>query len=245
MPKNLRSTVVGTIFVTLAATSSAQAVSFSEIDTGVYEDVGSTLTTAEVIEGSPDDSLDAISGVLDLNTNGFYDADLYKIYLTGGGTFSATITGNASNGNNTPASNLAQLFLFDSAGNGIYGHDSTLPANNPLTPQAPGEYFLGITQTGLAPSFRPVSSMFREDFIFSNGRGLVGPNPNVGTLYDFEPGAFRDAVGKPVVRYQINLTGATAVPEPSDSLGLLVIGVLGALAKLKANKKASGSQRII
>lgn len=242
MSKNLLITTVGTILFTLAATSSAQAVSFSEFDTGVYQDVGSTLDTAAAIQGSPDDSLDFIIGVLDLNTAGLYDADLYKIYLTGGGTFSATITGNASDGNNTPASNVAQLFLFDSAGNGIYGQASTLPANNPLTPLASGEYYLGITQTGLAPSFRPVSSFGRQDFIFDNTRGLVGPKPDVGTLFDFAPGAFRDAIGKPVVRYQINLTGTTPVPEPADGLGLLVIGVLGTLAKLKANKKAKAIQ---
>ena len=183
----------------------------------------------------------SISGFLDRNTAGLYDADLYKIYLTGGGTFSATITGNAV-GNSTPVSEVAQLFLFDSAGNGIYGHDSTLPANNPLTPLAPGEYYLGITQTGLAPAFRTVSSFFREDFIFDNNSGLVGPKPDVGTLFDFAPGAFRDAASKPEVRYQIELTGTTPVPEPADGLGLLAIGVLGTLAKLKANKKAKAIQ---
>lgn len=228
--------MVGTIFVSSAATSSAQAVGFSEFDTG-YEDVGSTLSTAEVILGSPNQSLDFIGGLLDRNTNGLYDADLYKIYLTGGGNFSATVTGGTRGGNNRPASQVVDLFLFDSQGNGIYGHDSTLPANNPLTPQAPGEYYLGITQKGLAPSFRPVSSFGRENFIFPNDMGLVGPNPNVGALYDFEPGAFRNAIGKPFVSYQINLTGTTPVPEPSDGLGLLAIGILGGLAKLKANKK--------
>ncbi len=236
MLKNFLVTVVGTIFVSSAATSSAQAVGFSEFDTG-YEDVGSTLSTAEVIQGSPDQSLDFIGGLLDRNTNGLYDADLYKIYLTGGGNFSATVTGGTRDGNNTPASEVVDLFLFDSAGNGIYGYGSTLPANNPLTPQAPGEYFLGITQKGLAPAFRPISSMVREDFIFPNGQGLVGPDPNVGSLYDFEPGSFRDAIGKPLVSYEINLTGTTPVPERSDGLGLLAIGILGGLAKLKANKK--------
>ena len=232
MLKNFLVTVVGTIFVSSAATSSAQAVGFSEFD-----DVGSTLSTAEVIQGSPDQSLDLIDGVLNRNTNGLYDADLYKIYLTGGGNFSATVTGILPLAENTPVSQAVDLFLFDSAGNGIYGYGSTLPANNPLTPQAPGEYFLGITQKGLALSFRSVSSFGREDFIFPVNMGLVGPSPNVGSLYDFEPGAFRDAIGKPLVSYQINLTGTTPVPEPSDSLGLLAIGILGGLAKLKANKK--------
>lgn len=224
---------LGTTLISLQATSTAQAVSFSEFDTGIYKDAGSTLATADVISGSPIQSLDSIGGFLDLNTNDLYDADLFKIRLTSSGNFSATITGGTRDGNNTPAEAVAQLFLFDSAGNGIYGHDSTLPANNPLTPVAPGEYFLGITQTGLAPSFRPVSGFNREDFIFPNGDTLVGPNPNVGSLYDFEPGALRDAIGKPPVSYEINLTGATPVPEPSSALAVITLGAVGAVAKFR------------
>jgi hypothetical protein len=102
------------------------------------------------------------------------DADLYRICLTGGGTFSATTVGLTEV--NT------QLFLFDSSGLGIYAHDdgttkqSTLPAGDPLTPTAFGEYILGISaydrdpQSADGPIFGNVA--FLTD---ANGRGAGAP----------------------------------------------------------------------
>jgi hypothetical protein len=102
------------------------------------------------------------------------DADLYRICVSGGGSFSATTVGLTEV--NT------QLFLFDSAGLGIYAHDdgttkqSTLPAGDPLTPGAPGEYILGISaydrdpQSADGPIFGNVAFLTE-----ANGRGAGAP----------------------------------------------------------------------
>lgn len=102
------------------------------------------------------------------------DADLYRICLSGGGTFSATTVGLTEVD--------TQLFLFDSAGLGIYAHDdgmtkqSTLPAGDPLTPEAPGEYLLGISaynrdpQSADGPIFSNVAFLTE-----ANGRGAGSP----------------------------------------------------------------------
>jgi hypothetical protein len=87
-------------------------------------------------------------------TLGLGDADLYAIYVDGGGTFSATTVGGVAPGFDT------QLFLLDSTGHGVYFNDdfsgfeasSTLSAGHALTPVAPGLYYLGITAWNLRPA---------------------------------------------------------------------------------------------
>lgn len=228
---------LGTTLLSLLANSTVQAATLYEYDNG--QDAGSTLSTARVVDGS----IDTIDGVLyGGNTSYNLDADLYRISLPSDSNFSARVTFFRSAGNSSieVSTANAQLFLFNSQGYGIYGSRSTLPANHPLTPQTPGEYFLGITQVGLAPAFRPISSMFREDFIFPNDQGLTGPKPNVGPLYDFGPGAFRDVTNlASEVRYSISLTGtgnATPVPEPTTMLGVLAFGA-GATILRKRTKR--------
>ena len=79
------------------------------------------------------------------------DVDMYKLCLPGGGGFSASTVGATAVD--------TQLFLFDSAGLGVYGNDddgssrqSTLPAGHPLTPQAGGDYYLAVGPFNLDPS---------------------------------------------------------------------------------------------
>jgi hypothetical protein len=95
------------------------------------------------------------------------DVDLYRICLSGGGSFSASTVG-GSEGD-------TQLFLFDAGGLGVYGNDdaaagvkqSTLPAGHAFTPAAGGEYLLAV-----APYDRdPLSSAGR---IFPNRVITVG-----------------------------------------------------------------------
>jgi hypothetical protein len=86
------------------------------------------------------------------------DVDVYKIRLTGGGTFSAAAVGAY------PLFFNPQLYLFDSAGRGVYANDdefppdpqyppgrAVLPAGHPLTPTAPGIYFLAISTAYVEP----------------------------------------------------------------------------------------------
>lgn len=79
------------------------------------------------------------------------DIDIYKLCLPGGGGFSASTVGGTAVD--------TQLFLFDSAGLGVYGNDddgssrqSTLPAGHPLTPQGGGDHYLAVGPFNLDPS---------------------------------------------------------------------------------------------
>ena len=78
------------------------------------------------------------------------DVDMYKLCLSGGGTFSATTVGGP------PLD--TQLYLFDANGLGVYGNDdtdtgtqSTLPAGHALTPQAAGMYYLAVAPVNQEP----------------------------------------------------------------------------------------------
>jgi len=79
------------------------------------------------------------------------DVDLYRLCLPGGGSFSASTVGGSLVD--------TQLFLFDSSGRGVYGNDddgssrqSTLPAGDPLTPEAAGEYYLAVAPYNRDPN---------------------------------------------------------------------------------------------
>jgi hypothetical protein len=94
---------------------------------------------------------------------------MYKICVTGGRTFSATTLG-------TGTAFDTQLFLFDSAGRGVYANDDT--DNPPFTfqsdlppgtaegsdtgssPDAPGVYFLAISEFDTDPRARNGNLIF-------------------------------------------------------------------------------------
>jgi hypothetical protein len=105
------------------------------------------------------------------------DVDLYKVCVTGGGSFSASTVGGVA-----PDAPLdTQLFLFSESGRGVYGNDdagtgvrqSLLPACDPLTPSVSGIYYLGVSQFDLDPE----SSLGP---IFPSTLGLVGPTGRGG-----------------------------------------------------------------
>jgi hypothetical protein len=135
-----KTTAVACALVTLLAAASAFAGSWSEGP----GDAGDLVPTAQVPVGAG--SLDLITGSVPTGT----DEDLYKICLTGGQTFSATTVGQTVRWD-------TQLFLFDAGGAGVYANDdaapfippvwplSILPAGDPLTPSAPGVYYLAIS----------------------------------------------------------------------------------------------------
>ncbi|MET0614520.1 MAG: PxKF domain-containing protein [Thermoleophilaceae bacterium] len=120
-----------------------------------------------------DSAVTEISGTL-LDAS---DADLYRICLSDGASFSATTVG-------TTALDT-QLFLFDADGYGVYANDdwvtrgSNLPANHRFSPRTGGEYYLAISQYNRDPQssqgeiFQDTFSRtaFPDGVLFANGFG--------------------------------------------------------------------------
>lgn len=168
----------------------ALAVTYAEVG-----DAGDLPATAQTATASP---LTAVSGALAAGT----DEDMYRICLPGGGTFSATTVG-------TGTAFDTQLFLFNASGVGVYANDdssgtlqSTLPAGNPLTPAAPGLYYLAISSFNNDP-FAGATLIFPS----SPFTGVFGPT----TL---SPITTWSNAGGGTGAYTINLTGASACDPP-------------------------------
>ncbi|MDJ0568130.1 MAG: filamentous hemagglutinin N-terminal domain-containing protein [Pleurocapsa sp. MO_192.B19] len=133
------------------------------------DNAGDTIETAFVVATGSGINVESISGFL----SEFADVDLYQIFITGDGTFSASTVDGATFD--------TQLFLFDAAGFGIYANDdrvaaveqqSILPANNPLTPVNPGIYYLAVTSN----DNDPVSD---GGFIFPTATFTDDPNAEI------------------------------------------------------------------
>jgi hypothetical protein len=141
------------------------------------------------------------------------DDDLFKVCLTGGGTFSAEVVPRPLVGNFLDP----QLFLFDHRGRGVYANDDRgpfdtvvdeaayfprLPADHPLTPSAAGEYYLGISNFDNDPVSQR-GPVFDEAV---SSTDVVGPSDPGGSrpVYDWNDVGF----GSTFSRYTIRLTGA-------------------------------------
>ena len=185
-------------------------------------DAGQTIGTAQstgLVAGQP---LTQILGSI----GSVGDADIFIISITNAAAFSAT-TVNALTG--TSGLDTA-LFLFNSSGRPVYGNDddsgglslqSTLPAGNALGPVSVGIYYLAISLSGSEPV------NFANQLLFVTGAStdVRGPNPSAtGPQTNFDPSLVDP--GSATGSYEIDLTGAVTVPEPSVSatfiLGSLV-----------------------
>ncbi len=140
----------------------------------------------------------------------FNDDDMFRLCLTGGGTFSARVVPRAlSNTFLDP-----QLFLFDARGRGVYANDDAgvgvdfteslhplLPAHHPLTPTAAGVYYLAISGFDNDP-VSPRGQIFED----VDSTAVLGPDgPGGGRrVIDWDDSAF----GSTFSRYTIRLTGA-------------------------------------
>jgi len=196
-------------------------------------DAGQSLATAQLVASMPPGTtLTNIQGTLEAFSAGF-GADIYKIFLTGGQTFSATTDSNSTNFFDT------QLFLFDSTGLGVYANDddpnnppqSTLPAGITFTPSVSGIYYLAISGTG----FMPVSA---GGFIFPVSGGFLDQSGGIQNAVGATgPGGASPLSGwssssSEVGAYDIALTGAQflAAPEPGAEWlvagGLALVGVI-------------------
>jgi hypothetical protein len=196
-------------------------------------DAGQTIGTAQNT-GVAGQALSQIFG--SIGTIG--DADIFKISITNAAAFSAT-TVNAGTGTGLDTA----LFLFDSNGRPVYANDddagglslqSTLPAGNALGPLSVGVYYLAISLSG----DEPVNST--NQLLFATGSSttdLRGPNPSAtGPQTNFDPSLVDP--GSPTGAYEIDLTGAVTVPEPS-TIALYVFGALGFLRIGLRRRKSS------
>ena len=198
-------------------------------------DAGDLPTTAQTPIGMG--ALTTITGQLTgVLPNG--SADVFEIYITGGGNFSARAFGTTA-----PLYVDAQLFLFDGEGSGVYANNDVsppdpftpgvalLPANDALTPLVPGRYFLAIS----APHFAPVSTNGAIFPCVSCIPGLVGGPTGPGgalPITGWSDQSFSEGA------YAITLTGVefprtNVIPEPTTML-LVGTGFFGLAARRRS-----------
>ena len=201
-------------------------------------DAGHSIATAQLVAagGTP---LTAIIGGL-----GASQGDMFGIYLTGGMTFSATTSASSSAYNAFDT----QLFLFDSAGIGVYANDdddvappqSTLGASLALTPAASGLYYLAISGSGFLP-FSP------GGYIFPVLGGLLDQGLTGDAVGPTGPGGASALSGWASVSgetgaYEIKLTGAefspsTTAPIPEPGSVLLMATALCSFGLLRMRSR--------
>ena len=214
------------LLLVLAGTSRAQM--YTEV-----ADAGDTLASAQTTVSATTPTGTAITTIAGTMATGT-DADLYLIYISSPGTFSATTNNSLTNMsfNNTLPLDTS-LFLFDAAGHELAANDdingstvtSTLAAGNPLyAGLAAGYYYIGISISGNDPVNSANQLLAANSDDSTDTRGPEGANNlNPTTLDTFDLDNYDNEVGS----YGINLTGATAAPEPS-AWALVAFGGLAA-----------------
>ena len=223
----------------LLAAGPVRAISFTEPG-----DAGESLAEAISVTSDQMMPLESISGALS------GDADLFKIFLTGGQTFSATTTSSATA--EIPVNQALgipidvvidpKIFLFDALGNGVYANDDAFGSTQSalvsgpggFSPSESGNYFLGISGSGYE-AFSANGQIFpTEPFDQQAGpTGAGGGAPLTGFAGDRTLSSGN---------YTLALTGAqtiavasppVSVPEPSLMLGLLAFGAKAITSKNK------------
>lgn len=197
---------------------------------------GQTLVTAaDTTTPGTGTALTTINGTLTAQ-----DADVFRIYISSPGTFSATTNNAVTNASYPGGFEFdTALFLFDATGHAIAMNDdrngtsltSTLSSSNALLANlAAGYYYLGISSSGNEPVNATNNLLFQS----GNFTDVRGPATNITptTLADFDAFAYDDTPGA----YQITLTGVTfgpaavaGVPEPATwAMMLMGFGAIGA-----------------
>jgi hypothetical protein len=236
----------------LAAVLAAAALLPGVASAQIYTEInaGQTLATAsDTATPATGASLTTINGSLTS-----LDADLYRIYISAPGAFSAT-TNNALTNNSYPGGGPLDtaLFLFDWAGHAIASNDddangldltSTLsPSNALLSNLAAGYYYLGISISGNEPVNSVNQLLFQTGSTTATRGPASGLNPT--TLADFDGNTYDPTPGA----YQINLTGVAVgpaavagVPEPATwAMMVLGFGAIGAGLRRRTTGRRAAS----
>jgi hypothetical protein len=175
-------------------------------------DAGETMATATAVDAE----VTAIAGELTASPIGDrFDRDVYRICLSGGGTFSASTVPN-DNGLDT------QLFLLRADGTGVYANDdfggaptlkSLLPAGDALTPTQAGAYLLLISTY----NDDPVDGDGAEMFPSANGPAVSGPASATGVFADWTNSPNFSSGG-----YRIHLTGTQSCRTDTTAPGITI-----------------------
>ncbi len=162
-------------------------------------------------------------------------SDLYEIYISDPGTFSATTTGNGSKPVIDPA-----LYLFDTSGDGLFGNDNI--SGTDFQAQIPvgttslltaGLYYILIAPSGNLPEDKNGNS------IFGAITGQTGIFDGSGILKKYGGTPSADDSGK---GYDIQLTGAefAYTPEPGT---LTFVGIGVAMLAWNRGKRQRAARR--
>ena len=218
----------------------AAAQTYTEINAG--QTLGTAANTTLPATGQ---TLTAINGTLTAQ-----DADLFRIYISSPGSFSATTNNAITNSSYPGGFDLdTALFLFDATGHAIATNDdeasglhltSTLSSGNALLAGlAAGYYYLGISISG-NEAVNSTNNLLFQTGSTTATRGPAG-SINPTTLADFDSNAYDDTPGA----YQITLTGVTfgpaavaGVPEPA-TWAMMVMGFGAIGAGLRGRKTRS------
>lgn len=211
----------GSLAALLLLTPAAMAVTWNEVG-----NAGQLPGTAQEVIGT--DPLTVINGTISTPN----DVDLYKIFINGGGTFSAEIVSGTIDD--------PQMFLFDSTGRGVYADDDSgttlffplLPSGVTYTPDEAGTYYLAVS----AWSNYPLSADGRIfDLEMDYQQGASGPGAALPLI------GWNDDGRSDGGTYSIELTGARGfappngpvIPEPLTLSGamLALVGISGYLRR--------------
>jgi hypothetical protein len=227
LAKLIKSSIWGGVaLISLAAAGTAQAAILSYGGVGATQGVvDGTLNIGRqfTVTGSGITIIDL--GVFDLNGDGLvasHDVTLFKIN-SGAGAANANvsaITGGSVNIASGTGASLASSFRFKALTNPIY--------------LAPGDYSVvayGLNKLGdpygeggQIPAGGNVSNINFIPFQFTTASSPAYPNAGgLGDLLGELSGAS--------FRYNLGNTTTAAVPEPGTILGLVTVGVLGALSR--------------
>lgn len=197
---------------------------------------GSLISTAQITFDSALNPLSQINGALNslapVNSNPFYEVDLYQIRIYDFAAFSASTTsGNAQDD--------TSLFLFNSAGLGVYMNDdngtdlfSLLPAGNASGPLANEIYYLAVSLGGYEAYDSAAAAIFATGG-FTDVRGSAGAGMLDSWASVFGAGT-ESAYG-----YSINLSGASVAQIPAPTtLALTLLALAGVTASRKSIGRA-------